>query len=165
VVDFACVPLRLVIEIDGGVHEREEVVLNDHYRRRRSRRWAGPSSASPTPKPWPTPPASTPPSVTARRCWASNLPSPIGRGLERTAAQPTSLRERVRVARRPPSAAARPLRRLTPTSTPDPHPSASRPPSPNGRRIRTETPIPLRDFSYPQTLMSTYRELATDIGT
>ena len=32
VVDFACVPLRLVIEIDGGVHERDEVVLNDHYR-------------------------------------------------------------------------------------------------------------------------------------
>jgi len=27
-VDFACVPLRLVIEIDGGVHERDEVVLN-----------------------------------------------------------------------------------------------------------------------------------------
>ena len=23
---------RLVIEIDGGVHERDEVVLNDHYR-------------------------------------------------------------------------------------------------------------------------------------
>ena len=32
VVDFACAPLRLVIEIDGGVHERDEVVLNDHYR-------------------------------------------------------------------------------------------------------------------------------------
>ena len=32
VVDFACVPLRLVIEIDGGVHERDEVVLNDHHR-------------------------------------------------------------------------------------------------------------------------------------
>jgi len=32
VVDFACVPLRLVIEIDGGVHERDDVVLNDHYR-------------------------------------------------------------------------------------------------------------------------------------
>ncbi|TFW14367.1 DUF559 domain-containing protein [Brevundimonas intermedia] len=32
VVDFACVPLRLVIELDGGVHERDEVALNDHYR-------------------------------------------------------------------------------------------------------------------------------------
>jgi len=32
VVDFACVPLRLVIEIDGGVHERDEVALTDHYR-------------------------------------------------------------------------------------------------------------------------------------
>ena len=31
-VDFACVPLRLVIEIDGGVHEREDVVLRDHLR-------------------------------------------------------------------------------------------------------------------------------------
>jgi very-short-patch-repair endonuclease len=32
VVDFACVPLRLVIEIDGGVHERDDVVLRDHLR-------------------------------------------------------------------------------------------------------------------------------------
>lgn len=32
VVDFACVPLRLVIEIDGGVHGRDEVALNDHLR-------------------------------------------------------------------------------------------------------------------------------------
>ena len=32
VVDFACVPLRLVIEIDGGVHERDDVALNDHHR-------------------------------------------------------------------------------------------------------------------------------------
>ena len=32
VVDFASIPLRLVIEIDGGVHERDAVVLNDHYR-------------------------------------------------------------------------------------------------------------------------------------
>ena len=32
VVDFACVRLRLVIEIDDGVHERDEVALNDHYR-------------------------------------------------------------------------------------------------------------------------------------
>ena len=30
VVDFACLPLRLVIEIDGGVHGRDDVVLNDH---------------------------------------------------------------------------------------------------------------------------------------
>ena len=32
VVDFACVQLRLVIEIDGGVHERDDLVLNDHLR-------------------------------------------------------------------------------------------------------------------------------------
>ena len=32
VVDFACIPLRLVIEIDGGVHGRDEVILNDHLR-------------------------------------------------------------------------------------------------------------------------------------
>ena len=32
VVDFACVPLKLVIEIDGGVHERDEVILRDHHR-------------------------------------------------------------------------------------------------------------------------------------
>ena len=32
VVDFACVPLRLVIEIDGGVHGRDDVVLRDHLR-------------------------------------------------------------------------------------------------------------------------------------
>ena len=31
-VDFACVALRLVIEIDGGVHERDEVILRDHLR-------------------------------------------------------------------------------------------------------------------------------------
>lgn len=30
--DFACVPLRLVIEIDGGVHDRDDVVLCDHLR-------------------------------------------------------------------------------------------------------------------------------------
>ncbi len=30
--DFACEALRLVIELDGGVHERDEVLLNDHYR-------------------------------------------------------------------------------------------------------------------------------------
>ena len=32
VVDFACLPLRLVIEIDGGIHEREDVMLDDHLR-------------------------------------------------------------------------------------------------------------------------------------
>lgn len=32
VVDFACDPLRLVIEIDGGVHGRDDVALEDHYR-------------------------------------------------------------------------------------------------------------------------------------
>jgi len=33
-VDFACDRLRLVIEIDGGVHTRDDVILNDHYRQR-----------------------------------------------------------------------------------------------------------------------------------
>jgi very-short-patch-repair endonuclease len=32
VVDFACLPLRIVIEIDGGVHGTDEAVLNDHHR-------------------------------------------------------------------------------------------------------------------------------------
>lgn len=32
VVDFACVPLRLVIEIDGGVHRCDDVVLRDYLR-------------------------------------------------------------------------------------------------------------------------------------
>jgi very-short-patch-repair endonuclease len=32
VVDFACIALRLVIEIDGGVHETDAAVLNDHLR-------------------------------------------------------------------------------------------------------------------------------------
>jgi very-short-patch-repair endonuclease len=32
VVDFACLPLRLVIEIDGGIHGREDVMLDDHLR-------------------------------------------------------------------------------------------------------------------------------------
>jgi len=32
VVDFACAPLKLVIEIDGGVHDRDAVMLNDHLR-------------------------------------------------------------------------------------------------------------------------------------
>lgn len=30
--DFACDRLRLVLEIDGGVHQRDDVVLNDHLR-------------------------------------------------------------------------------------------------------------------------------------
>ena len=32
VVDFACLPLRLVIEIDGGVHELDEVKERDRSR-------------------------------------------------------------------------------------------------------------------------------------
>jgi very-short-patch-repair endonuclease len=32
VVDFACMPLRLVIEIDGGVHTTDKATLNDHHR-------------------------------------------------------------------------------------------------------------------------------------
>ena len=32
VADFACERLRLVIEIDGGVHERDDVVTSDHLR-------------------------------------------------------------------------------------------------------------------------------------
>jgi len=32
VVDFACVALRLVIEIDGGAHDRDDVMLRDHLR-------------------------------------------------------------------------------------------------------------------------------------
>ncbi|WP_312784769.1 endonuclease domain-containing protein [Brevundimonas sp.] len=32
VADFACDHLRLVIEIDGGVHDRDEVVTSDHLR-------------------------------------------------------------------------------------------------------------------------------------
>lgn len=31
-VDFACVALRLVIEIDGGVHGRDDVMERDHLR-------------------------------------------------------------------------------------------------------------------------------------
>ena len=34
VADFACIPLRLAIEIDGGVHQRDDVVRRDHYRQR-----------------------------------------------------------------------------------------------------------------------------------
>jgi very-short-patch-repair endonuclease len=30
--DFACEQLRLILEIDGGVHERDDVVLRDHLR-------------------------------------------------------------------------------------------------------------------------------------
>ncbi|WP_292032745.1 MULTISPECIES: endonuclease domain-containing protein [unclassified Brevundimonas] len=32
VADLACDRLRLVIEIDGGVHDRDEVVTSDHLR-------------------------------------------------------------------------------------------------------------------------------------
>ncbi len=32
VADFACIPLRLVIEIDGGIHQRDDVILDDHLR-------------------------------------------------------------------------------------------------------------------------------------
>jgi very-short-patch-repair endonuclease len=30
--DFACDRLRLILEIDGGIHQRDDVVLNDHLR-------------------------------------------------------------------------------------------------------------------------------------
>ena len=30
--DFACERLRLIVEIDGGVHDRDEVVVKDHWR-------------------------------------------------------------------------------------------------------------------------------------
>jgi len=30
--DFACDRLRLIIEIDGGVHDRDDVILRDHLR-------------------------------------------------------------------------------------------------------------------------------------
>ena len=32
VADFACDRLKLLIEIDGGVHDRDEVVTSDHLR-------------------------------------------------------------------------------------------------------------------------------------
>lgn len=32
VADFACDHLRLVIEIDGGIHDQDEVVTSDHLR-------------------------------------------------------------------------------------------------------------------------------------
>lgn len=31
-VDFACAALKLIIEIDGGVHGLDEVILRDHLR-------------------------------------------------------------------------------------------------------------------------------------
>ncbi|MFN3932696.1 MAG: endonuclease domain-containing protein [Brevundimonas sp.] len=31
--DFACDRLRLLLEIDGGVHRLDEVILRDHWRR------------------------------------------------------------------------------------------------------------------------------------
>lgn len=33
VADFACERLRLIMEIDGGVHDRDDVVTRDHWRR------------------------------------------------------------------------------------------------------------------------------------
>ncbi|WP_292061647.1 endonuclease domain-containing protein [Brevundimonas sp. UBA7664] len=30
--DFACDRLRLILEIDGGVHDRDDVILRDHLR-------------------------------------------------------------------------------------------------------------------------------------
>ena len=30
--DFACDRLRLILEIDGGIHERDDVLLRDHFR-------------------------------------------------------------------------------------------------------------------------------------
>mgnify|MGYP003947218511 CR=1 FL=1 len=30
--DFACEPLRLVVELDGGVHDQDEAHLNDYLR-------------------------------------------------------------------------------------------------------------------------------------
>jgi very-short-patch-repair endonuclease len=30
--DFACDGLRLILEIDGGIHDRDDVVLRDHLR-------------------------------------------------------------------------------------------------------------------------------------
>ena len=32
IADFACERLKLIIEIDGGVHDRDDVALNDHLR-------------------------------------------------------------------------------------------------------------------------------------
>jgi very-short-patch-repair endonuclease len=30
--DFACDGLRLILEIDGGIHDRDDVILGDHLR-------------------------------------------------------------------------------------------------------------------------------------
>jgi len=30
--DFACEPLRLLVELDGGVHDQDDTHLNDHLR-------------------------------------------------------------------------------------------------------------------------------------
>jgi len=32
IADFACEPLRLVIEVDGGVHQLDDVAVRDHIR-------------------------------------------------------------------------------------------------------------------------------------
>jgi very-short-patch-repair endonuclease len=32
VADFACDRLRLILEIDGGIHDRDDVILRDHFR-------------------------------------------------------------------------------------------------------------------------------------
>lgn len=32
IADFACERLRLIIEVDGRIHDRDDVVLNDHLR-------------------------------------------------------------------------------------------------------------------------------------
>ncbi|MEN5363770.1 endonuclease domain-containing protein [Brevundimonas intermedia] len=50
--DFACEALKLVIELDGGVHERDEVVLNDIIANWTSKRWDGSSYVSPMLRPW-----------------------------------------------------------------------------------------------------------------
>lgn len=101
VLDFACVPLRQVIEIDSGVHERDEVVLNDHYRQQAIEALGWTVIRFTNAEALTEPARIDAAPATARRCWASNLPSPIGRGLERPRAQRAALRERVRVARRP----------------------------------------------------------------
>ena len=32
IADFACERLKLILEIDGGIHERDDVALNDEHR-------------------------------------------------------------------------------------------------------------------------------------
>lgn len=32
IADFACEQLKLIIEIDGGVHDRDDIILRDHLR-------------------------------------------------------------------------------------------------------------------------------------